>query len=280
MLAFRRISTSIAGRPAPRLNAVAAACVRALPIARYTQGPGPEANRGNIDYNVHYRADESTRNRPAASQSQTQLAEAALKHVPTMGWTVQALGAGAVDLGYPTVLHGLFPGGGADLIDYFLQKSKNEMRAEMEQLDLASMKITQKIRTACIMRLKLTAPYIARWPDALGIMAQPPNAPMSLRNLGELVDEMWYLAGDRSADLNWYSKRTLLAGVYTSTELYMTQDKSPDFQETWKFLDRRLQDVGTLGRTTAEVTNYLQFGIRSAFGVLSSLGHKTPFDRR
>ncbi|KAJ3136852.1 Ubiquinone biosynthesis protein coq9, mitochondrial [Geranomyces variabilis] len=252
-----------------------------MPIARYT--PGPEANRGNIDYNVHYRADESPRNRPTASQSQdtrTQLAEAALKHVPTMGWTVQALGAGAVDLGYPTVLHGLFPGGGADLIDYFLQKSKTEMRAEMEQLDLSSMKITQKIRTACIMRLKLTAPYIARWPDALGIMAQPPNAPMSLRNLGELVDEMWYLAGDRSADLNWYSKRTLLAGVYTSTELYMTQDKSPDFQETWKFLDRRLQDVGTLGRTTAEVTNYLQFGVRSAFGVLSSLGHKTPFDRR
>ncbi|KAI8907465.1 COQ9-domain-containing protein [Powellomyces hirtus] len=210
----------------------------------------------------------------------TQLAEAALKHVLTKGWTVQALGAGANDLGYPSVLHGLFPGGGVDLIDYFLKKSKLKMRREMEHLDLDSMRITAKIRTACIMRLKLTAPYISTWPDALGIMAQPQNAPMSLRNLGELVDEMWYLAGDRSADLNWYSKRTLLAGVYTSTELYMTQDRSPDFEETWKFLDRRLQDVAFFGRTTSEITNYLQFGIKSAFGVLSSMGHKTPFDRR
>lgn len=62
----------------------------------------------------------------------------------------------------------------------------------------------------------------------------------------------------RNLQMNWYSKRTLLAGVYTSTELYMTQDKSQDFQETWKFLDRRLQDVAFVGRTVSEVSIRLE----------------------
>ncbi|KAI8816795.1 COQ9-domain-containing protein [Fimicolochytrium jonesii] len=205
------------------------------------------------------------------SDIKTRLAETALSHVPAKGWTIDALAAAAKDLGYPSVLHGLFPGGGADLIDYFLRKSKNEMRAELEGMDLSSMRIPVKIRTACVKRLQLTAPFISKWPDALAVMAQPQNVPMSLRNLGELVDEIWYLAGDRSVDMNWYSKRAMLAGVYTSTEVYMTQDKSPDFQETWKFLDRRLQDVATFGRTTAEVSNVVQFGLRSAVGVLASV---------
>ena len=36
---------------------------------------------------------------------------------------------------------------------------------------------------------------------ALAIMAQPNNIPMSVEHLAKLVDDMWYLAGDRSADV-------------------------------------------------------------------------------
>ena len=32
-----------------------------------------------------------------------------------------------------------------------------------------------------------------------------------------MVDDIWYWAGDRSTDFNWYTKRALLAGIYTST---------------------------------------------------------------
>ena len=34
--------------------------------------------------------------------------------------------------------------------------------------------------------------------------------------------------------------------VYTVSELYMVSDKSPDFEETWSFLDRRMSDIGLL----------------------------------
>lgn len=45
----------------------------------------------------------------------------------------------------------------------------------------------------------------------------------------------------------------MLAGVYTSTELYMLTDASDNFADTWAFLDRRLDDVVTLSKYKAEV---------------------------
>ena len=57
---------------------------------------------------------------------------------------------------------------------------------------------------------------------------------------------MWYAAGDNSTNWNYYSKRGLLASVYTSTILYWMADEGDgkgDFPETWGFLDRRIEDV-------------------------------------
>ena len=53
--------------------------------------------------------------------------------------------------------------------------------------------------------------------------------------------------------LNWYSKRALLAGVYVSTELFMLSDRSLDYISTWDFLDRRLNDVYQIGKLPKQV---------------------------
>ncbi|KAJ1555657.1 Ubiquinone biosynthesis protein coq9, mitochondrial, partial [Nowakowskiella sp. JEL0078] len=127
--------------------------------------------------------------------------------------------------------------------------------------------------------LKLTQPYVRRWPEAVALLALPKNIPTTMSNLHELVDEMWYLSGDRSVDMNYYSKRTLLAGVYTSTELFMTQDRSPDFQETLEFLNRRLADVGTIGRTTSQAFQLANFGVKNVLGVVQSFGVRLPFSK-
>ena len=71
----------------------------------------------------------------------------------------------------------------------------------------------------------------------------PQNAGMAAQALYRTVDEIWWLAGDRSTDWNFYSKRGLLAGVYSSTLLFWLNDKSDGFEETWAFLDRRIADV-------------------------------------
>jgi hypothetical protein len=71
--------------------------------------------------------------------------------------------------------------------------------------------------------------------------------------------DLWFLyffiSSDREHRLqfDWYTKRAVLAGVYTSTELFMLTDASDNFADTWAFLDRRLEDVVTLSKYKAEV---------------------------
>src|SRR3546814_13076715 len=78
---------------------------------------------------------------------------------------------------------------------------------------------------------------------AIGYLALPQNALLSTRLLYRTVDAMWYAAGDTATDWNFYSKRALLAAVYSSTLLYWLNDRSEGFVDTWGFLDRRIGDV-------------------------------------
>lgn len=50
---------------------------------------------------------------------------------------------------------------------------------------------------------------------AIGI--QPENVQKTLALLAKAVDDIWYLTGDRSFDMKYYSRRAVLLGIYTST---------------------------------------------------------------
>ena len=42
-----------------------------------------------------------------------------------------------------------------------------------------------------------------------------------------LVDEILHSIGDEGSDIDWYVKRTVLGGIYSTTEIYMLTDSSP-----------------------------------------------------
>jgi len=58
------------------------------------------------------------------------------------------------------------------------------------------------------------------------------NLPTSFRQRAELVDEIWHAAGDHGSDIDWYVKRTVLGGIYSTSELYMVTDHSPGLFNT------------------------------------------------
>mmetsp|Transcript_8275 Transcript_8275/g.17063 ORF Transcript_8275/g.17063 Transcript_8275/m.17063 type:complete len:144 (-) Transcript_8275:326-757(-) len=109
------------------------------------------------------------------------------------------------------------------------------------------MQVREKLATAVRLRLEMTIPYLSHWPQALTLQAQPQNVPEGLRLRAMLMDEIWFGVGDKSIDTAWYAKRAALLGVYTATELYMITDNSPAFQDTWTFLDRRLEEMEACG---------------------------------
>lgn len=53
------------------------------------------------------------------------------------------------------------------------------------------------------------------------------NIPTSFKQRAMLVDEIWHATGVEVSDIDWYLKRTVLGGIYSTSEVYMLTDNSP-----------------------------------------------------
>ncbi|KAK5640082.1 hypothetical protein RI129_010893 [Pyrocoelia pectoralis] len=173
--------------------------------------------------------------------------DASLPFVVELGWSVNALSAGAESIGYPGIVHGIFPRSGADLV-YHFQKSSNQKLVEYlkQQQQLHKVKPLHSqtiVEEAVRERLKMVIPYLSRWPQALAVMSLPQNVSNSLATLLTMVDDVCYYAGDQSVDFNWYARRVTLAGIYKATELHLIQDTSANYENTWKFLNNRITEL-------------------------------------
>ncbi|MDD9878505.1 MAG: COQ9 family protein [Magnetovibrio sp.] len=175
------------------------------------------------------------------------IVEAALAHVPFDGWSWKALQSGAADAGYDgTAAKRAFPGGLAEAADHFALWSDRRMLAALAEMDLDAMRVRERIHACVKTRLLINTPYKEALRRLLSFLSLPQNARLTARMTWRTCSEMWYAAGDTSTDWNHYSKRGLLASVYTSTILYWladTGDGAGDFPDTWGFLDRRIDDV-------------------------------------
>lgn len=197
---------------------------------------------------------------------QVRVLNASLRHVPRLGWTEAAMVAGARDVGVSPSIVGAFPRKEAALVEHFmdecLQKLMDIIDSD-EDLDnlIPSDRIAKLVRT----RLELQAPYISKWPQALSIQAQPMNVPNSFKQRAMLVDEIWHAAGDEANDIDWYVKRTILGGIYSTTEIYMLTDSSPDFRDTWAFLNGRVRDAFDFKKSVQEA-QYLAEAIGAGMG--------------
>lgn len=191
---------------------------------------------------------------PGLEALQARLLAATLSHVPFDGWSDRALHAGAADLEVsPGEALNAFPGGAVDLVEAFHGWADAAMLRGLEALDLEAMKVRDRIATAVRLRLEALEPHQEAERRALAFLALPGRTPLGLRLLARTVDAIWVAAGDRSTDYNYYSKRMLLAGVYSSTLLCWLNDGSEGHEETWAFLDRRISEVlkvgGRIGKT-------------------------------
>ena len=123
--------------------------------------------------------------------------------------------------------------------------------------DLDALAVRERIATCVRLRLEPLAGHREALRLGLTRATLPGNAPGALRALWRTVDAMWRAAGDTATDFNHYSKRGLLAGVYSSTLLYWLDDRSEGYAETWAFLDRRIADVLRVPRALARLKRVL-----------------------
>ena len=61
----------------------------------------------------------------------------------------------------------------------------------------------------------------------------------------KIVDQIWFLAGDKSTDFNYYSKRSILFAIYYSSVMFLINNDF-DIKKTLNFLDAKLQKVSKI----------------------------------
>lgn len=185
------------------------------------------------------------------------LLEAMLVHVPFDGWSNKALALAAKDCGFDTgLVTRAFPEGAVAVLDFWVAETDAAMLRALESRELAAMKVRDRVRTAVLTRLEMAAPHREAVRRALNLEALPQHAPRALRQLYRTVDAVWYAAGDTATDFNFYTKRLLLAGVYSATLLRWLDDKSEGFTATAAFLDRRLADVMRIEKAKGKLRQF------------------------
>ena len=180
----------------------------------------------------------------------------ALKHVPFDGWTQDVLERAATEAGYDASYgwrH--FPSGPKDAVSYWSALLDQEMIHALPSPD--DLRVREKVALAIKTRLTLLNPHREAARKTITFLSLPQHAGRASRLLYHTVNEIWYYAGDTSTDYNFYTKRGLLAWVYSATFLYWLRDHSDGFENTWRFLDRRIGEVLAFPRLPQKILGRL-----------------------
>ncbi len=59
----------------------------------------------------------------------------------------------------------LYMQGAADLVEYFIDQCNQKLTEQLRSIDLESMTLRDKLKTALSLRLKLYIPFISTWPQ-------------------------------------------------------------------------------------------------------------------
>ena len=180
--------------------------------------------------------------------------EAALQHIPFDGWNRRSLLAGAADIGIDAATtKRLFPRGGDDLLAHLDVWADRRLVEAVDQQAIDRLRMRERIARLVRMRLEILSPHREAMRRAVAARLLPSNAIAAGPALWRSIDLIWAIAGDRADDASYYTKRGLLLAVWTSTFFYWLEDQSPGLEDSWGFLDRRIDNVMQIGKLRGQV---------------------------
>lgn len=182
------------------------------------------------------------------------LLDAALPEVPFDGWTEATFRRAVAGAGVsPAQARAACPRGAVDLALHFHRRDDDAMVERLRGADLTAMRFRDRVAHAVRLRLEIADANREAVRRGMTLFALPMHASEGLRAMWGTVDAIWDALGDRSDDVNWYTKRATLSGVYTATVLYWLGDQSEGYADTWAFLDRRIDDVMSIEKVKGRV---------------------------
>lgn len=213
---------------------------------------------------------------PPSIRLRQRLLDAFPPHAAALGWTEAALKAAGAEAGLSEGEAMLAaPNGVRDLADAFAERADQAMLGALDGLDLKTMRIRDKVRTAVRARIEAQAPYKAAARAMTRFYARPDRAREAAPLLWRTADRLWRALGDVSTDENFYTKRTILMGVLASTYARWFADDSEDSAPTWAFLDARIENVMQFERVKMRLKP-LGVMAQSAVGAVARFRYGAP----
>ena len=175
---------------------------------------------------------------------QEKLAKLFIGDVPKFGWSRETLLQCAKKQRISTsVLAKLFPSFEYDVLKFLIAQNNTQVEKNYNSFNHSRLKTRDKIKT--ILELKFDSnEYLKKaLPEMLKFLLRPGNLLMSIKMLHENSDFIWNLAGDKSNDFSFYSKRGLLSMVYLATLIYWLNDKSTKGIGTKNFISKSVDGI-------------------------------------
>ncbi len=199
--------------------------------------------------------------------------KAALPLVPFDGWCDRVLReAGRAANVADVDVRAAFPRGVIDLVAYYADDADRRMAEAMKGVDLAALRVRERVTLGVRRRIEAVADSKEASRRAAAVFALPQHSVDGMQSVYRSVDAIWRAVGDTSADFNFYTKRALLAGVYTSTMLHWFADTSEGVADTWAFLDRRIGEVMQIEKFKASAQKFVA-GLPNPLSILGSFRH-------
>jgi len=135
----------------------------------------------------------------------------------------------------------LFPSGMAEILSAF-EDWQNQKMLELLDQSPAPSKIREKIAFALEIRILDIISKEALL-NHISYCFLPPYIMPKLQGSLDACDLIWQYAGDKSTDLNYYTKRGLLLSVYAAAQTFYLSDDSENFVKTREFIRSGLDNI-------------------------------------
>jgi ubiquinone biosynthesis protein COQ9 len=192
-------------------------------------------------------------------------------HVPFDGWSEDTFQAAIRDTGIePGLARAVCPRGAVDLALAYHAEGDALMLERLTTEDLSQLRFRDRVAAAVRYRLEAVddKELVRR---GMTLFSLPIYAADGAKAVWGTCDLIWTALGDTSDDVNWYTKRATLSGVYSTTLLYWLGDDSPGHEATWAFLDRRIDNVMAFEKLKSQMRDNKVLGGLMA-GPLSVIG--------
>ncbi len=175
---------------------------------------------------------------------QDKLANLFIQEVPKFGWSRETLlhCAKKQKLSTPNLAL-MFPSFEYDVLKYLIAQNNSLVEKNYNSFNNSRLKTRDKIKTIMELKFDSNAYLKDALPEMLKFLLRPGNLFMSIKMLHQNSDFIWKLAGDKSNDFNYYSKRGLLSMVYLATLIYWLNDKSNKGIGTKNFISKSVDGI-------------------------------------